>query len=184
MSSQNEFLSAALRYRSIGLSVIPIQSRSKTPAINSWREYQNRLPTEDEPKKEEPKKVEPVKEEPAEQNDEPKEQPPGTYIYDESSGSDSSDYEEQKEVKPKRKQLAHDIDMLRQQLEDLKQFKQTYVSAKEQKAKQKAEQKAIKEAAEKLAAEKLAAEKLAKEQEEKEKTRNPPKKNIPSFMKF
>ncbi len=48
MSSQNEFLSAALRYRSIGLSVIPIQPRSKTPAINSWREYQDRLPTEDE----------------------------------------------------------------------------------------------------------------------------------------
>ena len=96
--------------------------------------------TEDEPKKVEPLPTPaPVKEEPAEQNDEPKEQPPGAYIYDESSGSDSSDYEEQKEVKPKRKQLAHDIDMLRQQLEDLKQFKQTYVSAKEQKAKQKAE---------------------------------------------
>lgn len=139
--------------------------------------------TEEEPKKEEPKKVEPTPA-PAEQNDEPKEQPPGAYIYDESSGSDSSDYEEQKEVKPKRKQLAHDIDMLRQQLEDLKQFKQTYVSAKEQKAKQKAEQKALKEKQEKERQEKEAAEKLLKDQEEKEKTRTPPKKNIPSFMKF
>lgn len=141
--------------------------------------------TEEEPKKVEPLPTPaPVKEEPIEQNDEPKEQPPGTYIYDESSGSDSSDYEEQKEVKPKRKQLAHDIDMLRQQLEDLKQFKQTYVSAKEQKAKQKAEQKALKEKQEKERQEKEAAEKLLKDQEEKEKTRNPPKKNIPSFMKF
>lgn len=135
-------------------------------------------------KKEEPKKVEPEpkveapKEEPKEQ---PKEQPPGVYIYDESSGSDSSDYEEQKEVKPKRKQLAHDIDMLRQQLEDLKQFKQTYVSAKEQKAKQKAEQKAKQE---KERQEKEATEKLLREQEEKEKTRAPPKKSVPSFMKF
>ncbi len=48
MSPQNEFLNEALHYRSLGLSVIPIKPRSKTPVINSWREYQNRLPTEDE----------------------------------------------------------------------------------------------------------------------------------------
>ncbi len=38
----------ALYYLSKGFSVIPINEKSKTPAISSWKEFQNRKPTEKE----------------------------------------------------------------------------------------------------------------------------------------
>lgn len=41
-------LSQAKEYVRRGLSVIPLHPRSKKPAIPSWREYQKRLPTEEE----------------------------------------------------------------------------------------------------------------------------------------
>jgi hypothetical protein len=40
-------LAAARRYRSLGLSVIPIRPDGrKAPALDSWKEFQRRLPTE------------------------------------------------------------------------------------------------------------------------------------------
>lgn len=39
---------AALAYLRRGISIIPLQPRSKKPALKSWKEYQHRLPTEDE----------------------------------------------------------------------------------------------------------------------------------------
>ncbi len=42
----NEILQTALDLLSEGISVIPIQARSKIPALKSWKEYQDRLPTE------------------------------------------------------------------------------------------------------------------------------------------
>lgn len=41
-------LSLAKEYLRLGFAVIPLQPRSKKPAITSWREYQKRLPTEEE----------------------------------------------------------------------------------------------------------------------------------------
>jgi hypothetical protein len=43
--SQN-ILDLALRYLACGLSIIPIKTRDKRPALASWKEYQKRLPTE------------------------------------------------------------------------------------------------------------------------------------------
>lgn len=39
-------LGQALRLLSLGFSVIPIKSRDKKPALNSWKEFQTRRPTE------------------------------------------------------------------------------------------------------------------------------------------
>lgn len=41
-------LDQALRYLSLGLSIIPIKPRDKRPALPSWKEYQKRPPTEEE----------------------------------------------------------------------------------------------------------------------------------------
>ena len=41
-------LDQALRYLSLGLSVIPIKARDKRPSLSSWKEFQKRQPTEDE----------------------------------------------------------------------------------------------------------------------------------------
>jgi len=41
-------LDAARRYLDAGLCVLPALARQKRPALRSWKEYQNRLPTEDE----------------------------------------------------------------------------------------------------------------------------------------
>jgi hypothetical protein len=40
----------ALDYLHMGFSIIPLRSRDKVPAIPSWKEYQDRLPTENEVK--------------------------------------------------------------------------------------------------------------------------------------
>ncbi len=42
----NEILQTALDLLVEGISVIPIQPRSKIPALKSWKPYQERLPTE------------------------------------------------------------------------------------------------------------------------------------------
>jgi len=41
-------LDRALRYLSLGLSIIPIKPRDKRPALHSWKEFQKRPPTEEE----------------------------------------------------------------------------------------------------------------------------------------
>lgn len=41
-------LQQALRYRQLGWSIIPIERKSKLPALKSWKEYQERLPTNQE----------------------------------------------------------------------------------------------------------------------------------------
>ena len=41
-------LDQALRYLSLGLSIIPIKAREKRPALSSWKEFQKRKPTEKE----------------------------------------------------------------------------------------------------------------------------------------
>ncbi len=42
----NPTLDMALDLLSEGISIIPIQPRSKKPALKTWKEYQTRLPTE------------------------------------------------------------------------------------------------------------------------------------------
>jgi hypothetical protein len=46
---RGDVLAAALAYRSLGVSTFPVKTDgSKEPAISGWREYAERLPTEDE----------------------------------------------------------------------------------------------------------------------------------------
>lgn len=42
------FLKQALKYNSLGWSIIPIKPQDKRPAISSWEQYQNRLATKEE----------------------------------------------------------------------------------------------------------------------------------------
>ncbi len=51
MKQQIELLEYALRYASLGFSVIPLIPRGKIPAIKSWTEYQRRHATDEELKK-------------------------------------------------------------------------------------------------------------------------------------
>jgi hypothetical protein len=44
--NKNKLLKAALEYADLGLSVIPIRSKSKKPILNSWRPYQKKRATE------------------------------------------------------------------------------------------------------------------------------------------
>jgi len=46
--NKQKLLDWARYYTGKGISVIPIKSKDKTPAIPSWKEYQNRLPTDEE----------------------------------------------------------------------------------------------------------------------------------------
>ena len=48
MNSSYQFLEAALQYLALGWSILPIKTRDKRPAIRSWREFQERQPTEEE----------------------------------------------------------------------------------------------------------------------------------------
>lgn len=46
---KSDLLTVALRYREAGVSLLPIKpDGSKSPALSSWKEYQTRLPTEEE----------------------------------------------------------------------------------------------------------------------------------------
>jgi putative DNA primase/helicase len=51
MKKQNLLLESALKYASLGFSVIPLIPRGKKPAIKSWAEYQSRFATDEELKK-------------------------------------------------------------------------------------------------------------------------------------
>lgn len=39
-------LDQALRYLAMGFSVIPVRPRDKRPALNTWKEFQQRRPSE------------------------------------------------------------------------------------------------------------------------------------------
>ena len=44
----NMLCTEARRYRQAGLCVLPARRAEKRPALRSWKEFQSRLPTEDE----------------------------------------------------------------------------------------------------------------------------------------
>jgi hypothetical protein len=48
LEAQYPMLKTALEWLNRGIAVIPIQYKDKRPALSSWREYQDRLPTQDE----------------------------------------------------------------------------------------------------------------------------------------
>lgn len=124
-----------------------------------------------------PEKVEPRPEKEPETKKAEEIPPSKAYIYDESSGSDSSDLEEEvKNAKPRRKQLQVDLEALRKQVNELNLFKERELTKAEQKAK------ARKEKAEKLAAEKAEKERLEKEKEPKEQPKAA--KTTPSYIRF
>jgi len=48
MSSNNTMLNTALEYLEMRFSVIPVKRSDKKPYLKSWKEYQDRIPTEEE----------------------------------------------------------------------------------------------------------------------------------------